>query len=40
MHVYGTFDDENKKIVVVGKRDVPGSEGKMESSFECELFYK
>ncbi|MBQ0040042.1 MAG: acyl-[acyl-carrier-protein] thioesterase [Treponema sp.] len=40
MHVYGSFDDENRKIVVVGKRDIPDSEGKTESSFECELFYK
>ena len=23
MHVYGFFDDENRKIVVAGKRDVP-----------------
>lgn len=38
MHIFGSFDDENKKIVVVGKRDI--QEGKMESSFECELFYK
>lgn len=40
MHVYGAFDDENHKITVVGKRDISDSEGKMESSFECELFYK
>ncbi len=40
MHVYGFFDDENRKIVVAGKRDVPESGGKMESSFECELFYR
>lgn len=39
MHVYGAFDDENRRIVVVGKKDVPDSEGKMENSFECELFY-
>jgi len=40
MHVYGAFDDENKKIVVVGKKDNPESPSGMESSFECELFYK
>lgn len=40
MHVYGAFDDENKRIVVVGKRDNPELKDKMESSFECELFYK
>lgn len=40
MHVYAAFDDENHKIIVVGKRDIPDSEGKTESSFECELFYK
>ncbi len=39
MHVYASFDDEGKRIVVVGKKDVPESEGKMETSFECELFY-
>lgn len=39
MHVYAAFDDENHKIVVVGKRDCE-EPGKMESSFECELFYK
>lgn len=40
MHVYGAFDEENKKIVVVGKKDNPESQDKMESSFECEIFYK
>lgn len=40
MHVYGAFDEENHKIIVVGKRDIPDSEGKTESSFECEIFYK
>lgn len=39
MHVYGAFDDENKKIIVVGKKDNPESQNGMESSFECELFY-
>lgn len=39
MHIYGYFDDENHKIVVVGKHTVPGT-GNMENSFECELFYK
>ena len=31
-------DDENHKILVSGKR--MDEEGKLESSFECELFYK
>ena len=39
MHVYGYFDDENHKIIVVGKHDLPDT-GTSESSFECELFYK
>lgn len=39
MHIYGYFDDENHKIIVVGKRNIPGTDG-LESSFECELFYK
>lgn len=40
MHVYGYFDDENRRMVVVGKRTLPEDTEKMESSFECELFYK
>jgi len=40
MHVYGLFDDENKKMVVIGKRTLPEDPEKMESSFECELYYK
>lgn len=32
MKVYGAFDDENKKITIVGKKET-------ESSFECELFW-
>ncbi len=40
MHVYGAFDDDNRKIIVVGKRDIPDCEGNSESSFECEIFYK
>lgn len=40
MHVYGSFDEENHRIVVAGKRDNPEAPGQMESSFECELFYK
>lgn len=40
MHVYGYFDDENHKMIVVGKKDIPDQPGKMESSFECELFYR
>lgn len=40
MHVYGAFDDENKKIVVVGKRDTHDENNKTESSFECEIFYR
>ncbi|MCQ2585768.1 MAG: thioesterase [Treponema sp.] len=40
MHVYGSFDDENHRIVVVGKRENSESQNQMESSFECELFYK
>lgn len=40
MHIYGAFDDENKKIVVVGKRQDQENSDHLESSFECELFYK
>ena len=40
MYIFGAFDDENHKITVVGKRDIPDSDGKTESSFECEFFYK
>ena len=38
MQIYGYFDDENHKILVSGKRT--DEEGKLESSFDCELFYK
>ena len=40
MHIYGFFDEENKRIVVVGKRTLPEDPEKSESSFECEIFYK
>lgn len=40
MHVYGAFDEENKKAYVVGKKQNPLDSSKMESSFECEIFYK
>lgn len=37
MYIFGVFDDENKKIIVAGKRQ---KDIKSESSFECELIYK
>lgn len=40
MHIYGSFDDENHRIIVAGKRENNQNDGKLESSFECELFYK
>lgn len=40
MYIFGAFDDENHKISIVGKRISEENEGKLESSFECELFYK
>lgn len=40
MYIYGAFDDENKKITIVGKRNCDDNPEKQESSFECELFYK
>lgn len=40
MHVYAYFDDDNHKIIVVGKRDNPDAKDGTENSFECELLYK
>lgn len=40
MHVYGAFDDENRRIFVVGKKKSGESESGYESSFECEIFYE
>lgn len=40
MHIYGAFDDENNRMIVVGKRTLPEAPEKTETSFECELFYK